>query len=151
MERKAITWGVYRDGLLGGWVAFDLHTSNAHCVFKKGETRTESFFGHKTTIPALTQIATDLFAVGVPRIGMLVFRSNRALQSLIKALGGDIEAIYFNPRTMAGETVLPNGNTEPEPMLQYGLYRNTFGTPQAQGLTYNEWLSREKNEHHQAA
>ena len=145
MERKAVTWGVYRDGILGGWIVYEPTnrvTGNAHCVFKKGEGRHDSFFGHKTTVPALSLAFDEMFSIGVQRIGMLVFQSNRAVQSLIKALGGELEAIHFNPRDDQGRLVLLNAQTEVQPMLQYGVYRDTFGTPNARGLTYGEWLKQ---------
>lgn len=117
MNRQALTWGVYRDGELGGWVSYEPineTTGNAHCCFRK------AFWGTKTTGPALTQVATDLFAIGVERIGMVVPDDNHAIQSLVKRLGAEKEAYWFVARTPDGQRVTRNG--VPMPLVQYGLY-----------------------------
>ena len=56
-------------------------TATTHLLFRK------SFWGHKTTIPALTKVFTDVFDSGVQiiRAGMLI--DNHAIRSLARALG----------------------------------------------------------------
>ena len=81
------TWGVWGDDeALGGYARFErdpirLWTGNAHCVFRK------DFWGRRITVPALTQVAREIFAVGVERIQMGVFATNTAMQGLIAAAG----------------------------------------------------------------
>ena len=81
------TYGVRRDGDLGGLVVIervapDHPTAIAHLLFRK------SFWGHKTTIPALTKVFTDVFDSGVVNLRSEVFADNRAIISLITKLGG---------------------------------------------------------------
>lgn len=140
-HEQALTWAVYRDDILGGFVMYEPindSTGNAHCIFKKGANRAESFFGWKTTEPALTQVAADIFAIGVQRIGMCVFQTNGAIQSLIARLGGEAEAVIFNPRTIDGEVITING--EVVPMIQYGLYQANLGKPNKRSATYEDWV-----------
>lgn len=122
LERGALTWGVWRDGELGGWVAYEPiteATGNMHCIFRKGNRR-DSFWGQKTTVPALTQVVEQLWSIGVARIGMMVPTDNHAIQALIKRSGARREAVI-------SATFLPDGQTlsrggVPMTMVQYGLY-----------------------------
>gem|GEM_PF-1272088 len=84
------TWGIYRDEEIGGIVWVEQVSPivvAAHCLFKK------SFYGHRTTIPALNQIAAKLFAAGFEKIQMPTFADNHAIRSLIKKLGGKQEGL----------------------------------------------------------
>ena len=143
MNRTALTFGVWRDGVLGGMVAYeplDASTGALHCVFKKGATRADSFLGRKNTIPAAMAVFADLFAIGVERITMTVFQSNHAIQSLIKDIGGELEAIFFHPCTTDGQEIIHLYHGEPQPLLQYTVYASTFGKPNERGRTYNDWI-----------
>lgn len=127
LQRDAITWGVWRDGELGGWVSYEpisATTGNAHCVFRK------AFWGSKTvTLPALRQVASDLFATGVVRIGMIVPDTNRAIINLIQRLGGEKEAFWFIVRDEQGRRLTRQG--VPMPLVQYGLYASALAAETA--------------------
>lgn len=80
------TYGVRRNGDLGGLVVIErvvpAHpTATAHLLFRK------SFWGHTTTIPALTKVFTDVFDTGVQIIRSEIFADNNAMRSLARALG----------------------------------------------------------------
>ena len=82
---QVVTFAIWRDGELGGCVwAYPVSPIlvDCHCVFKK------SFFGHRTTLPALEQVKELLFNEGVEKIQMQVFAHNNAVRSLIRKLGG---------------------------------------------------------------
>ena len=117
LARRSVTWGVYRDGDLGGWLCYEPlneHHGNVHCVFRK------AFWGTKTTHPAITQVIEQGFAHGIQTVGMLVPMANRAIQDVIKRLGGVKEADIARIYTRQGEVITQGG--EPLPMIQYRLY-----------------------------
>lgn len=92
------TWAVYRDGELGGMVSYERWTDvlgTCHCLFKR------EMWGRKTTLPALQQIAAEIFAGGTTKIAMCVFSDNRAIKALIKDLGGVTEG-HYKQHTMRG-------------------------------------------------
>lgn len=98
------TWGVYRDGELGGYVRFERFpaqpwTGAAHCIFKK------DFFGRKTTLPALQMIAREIFGSGVQRIGLHCFVDNSSMRALIVKLGGRFEGELTKQVMRGGELV----------------------------------------------
>lgn len=81
---EVITFAIYRDNELGGYVRVVPMlpmACEAHCIFKK------SFYGTQTTLPALNDVARQLFDAGVERITMPVFAANAAIRALIKKLG----------------------------------------------------------------
>jgi len=80
------TWGVWRDGELGGLVTFERADARApagwtHALFK------QAFFGWKTTIPALRLVYGELFGRGVETIRGEVFEKNSAMIALARRLG----------------------------------------------------------------
>jgi RimJ/RimL family protein N-acetyltransferase len=96
------TWAVYRDGELGGMVSFERWTDvlgTCHCLFKR------EMWGRKTTLPALQQIAGEIFAGGTTKIAMCVFSDNRAIKALIKDLGGVTEGQYRKHTMRGGQLV----------------------------------------------
>ncbi len=111
-----ISWGISRDGILGGFVLLEPDPLrpwivHCHCLFRK------EFWGRKTTIPALRQVAAEIFSAGVERIEMRVFTSNRAIRALIPILGGVEEGVIRNQTKQ-------NGN--PIDMAVYGLNKADF-------------------------
>lgn len=84
MSEKVLTFGIYRDNHLGGYVRVCVQNPwmcEAHCVFSR------DFFGYQTTIPALNEVARQLFENGIERITMPIFAHNSAIKGLIKKLG----------------------------------------------------------------
>lgn len=87
LQRRAAgiqTFGVVRGDLLGGMVEVQMWNpihASAHCLFKR------DFWGSNTTIPALVDVASALFAVGVDRLTLQPFSDNLAMISLLKRLG----------------------------------------------------------------
>ena len=80
------TWGVWRGEELGGFVmfkrdAYRVWTGDAHTIFKR------SFWGWPTTVPALVEIARQIFRSGIKRIGMSPFETNHTIRSLISHIG----------------------------------------------------------------
>lgn len=127
LARRSVTWGVYRDGLLGGWLAYEPlneQHGNVHCVFRK------AFWGSKTTLPAIAEAINDIFGIGVLTLGMLVPMANRAIQDVIRRLGGVKEADIARLYTRDGQTLTQNG--EPMPMIQYRLYAEDWYAKQNQ-------------------
>jgi len=124
---RCITWGVYRDGELGGWIVYEPvtpTTGNAHCVFRKGTGRGNSFWGWKTTIPAISAALDDLFGIGVLRVGLLIQEENRTIESLILHLGAVKEALWYSVRGDDGQPLTKRGAVLR--FLQYGLYREQW-------------------------
>lgn len=100
--KQMTTWAVYRDGELGGMVSFQQWTpvlGTCHCLFKR------EMWGRKTTLPALQQIATEIFATGISKISMCVFSDNKAIIALVKDLGGVTEGRYRNHTMRGGKLV----------------------------------------------
>lgn len=97
-----ITWAVYRDGELGGMVTFQRWSpvlGTCHCLFKK------EMWGRKTTLPALQEIAQEIFDSGVHKISMCVFSDNKAIIALLKDLGGVTEGHYRQHTVRGGKLV----------------------------------------------
>ena len=89
-SRGRKSWGVVRDGELGGaitsqkvgGIAWDLH-----CIFAT------HFFGHKTTVTAIGLVMGNLFApppdgFGAEKISTEAFADNLALSGIVRALAG---------------------------------------------------------------
>lgn len=130
LARRSVTWGVYRDGLLGGWVAYEPLGETfgyAHCVFRK------AFWGHKTTGPALAQVITDLLGVGVARIIMTVPVTNNAVAGLIQRLGGEREADHHRVYLPDGQLLTKDG--APLALVQYGLNTAVWAERQQQAAS----------------
>lgn len=102
MNSGMLTFGIEKDGELGGIVIFEPANSVngfAHVTFKK------SFFGRKTTLPALIRVANKIFELGFKKISMLVFKSNSSVISLIKDLGAKREGLLKSHTLQNGELV----------------------------------------------
>lgn len=109
---KGLTYGVERDGELGGVVWVDMHAphlAEAHCLFKR------SFWGRRTVLPALNLVADGVFEAGVHKIIMPVFADNHAIRSVCKSLGGIQEAYYREHILRDGELI---------DMAVYSLYHD---------------------------
>ena len=110
------TFAIYRDHELGGYVRVVPLTAwscEAHCVFKR------EFYGYQTTLPALDEVARQVFEAGVTRITMLVYQTNTAIRALLKRLGA------FEEGRMR-ECARQNG--QPVDMLVYGLLKQEWET-----------------------
>jgi RimJ/RimL family protein N-acetyltransferase len=119
--RRAVTWAVYRDDELGGWIAYEPQnelTGTAHAVFKK------SFRGQGITLAAINLVAQQVFSEGIIRVQMMVREDNLAVQGLIERLGGEKEALWYKTYSDDGQVVTDNGKTVR--MIQYGLYRENW-------------------------
>lgn len=115
-EQGGVKYGVYRADEIGGciWVEpVNYRVVSAHCVFKK------EFFGHQTTLPALTQVADYLFAQGVKKIQMNCFDHNAAIKSLLRKLGTVKEGILRQQTTQNGK---------PIDILLLALYADTWNS-----------------------
>ncbi len=88
--REQQTWAVYRGDEIGGVITFERLSpiaGTAHCVFKK------SFWGRKTTLPATSEVARQIFAQGVEKLVFCVFEDNHAIRSLLRDLGAKQEGV----------------------------------------------------------
>jgi RimJ/RimL family protein N-acetyltransferase len=84
---RSKTWGVYRDGELGGCITYDQVSpivGTAHVVFKK------SFWGHATTFSALQLAMAECFE-SCQKLSQPVVSGNKAMISLLKKLGASTE------------------------------------------------------------
>lgn len=84
------TYGIYRDGELGGYVSATRNLSrdwiaSAHCIFRK------EFWGDDITTVSLRKVARQIFDEGAVKIEMWVFADNHAVKGLIARLGGKEE------------------------------------------------------------
>jgi len=78
------TWGVWRDGELGGVVCVDKVSpivASSHFLFKK------SFWGSETTVAAVEQVFQEVFDTGIERIVSVVFRDNANVLGFARRLG----------------------------------------------------------------
>lgn len=99
-------FGVYRDGELGGilmcegrgpWVC------QAHCIFKRGIDRRDSFWGHQTTVPALQLGIEKAWEMGYTKVQAVFFDDHRAMIRLMEELDAVQEAIYQRQAIREGE------------------------------------------------
>lgn len=112
------SWAVYRDGELGGLVTFvpeNTVTGITHCIFKK------SFWGHKTTVPALRLVYSEIFAEGFHKVCSLAFRDNVQILHMARTLGGEKEGI-LREHTMRNEELTD--------MMIIGLTKTQFDEAQ---------------------
>lgn len=96
------SWAIYRGDELGGMVSFERWTPNtgtAHCTFKR------SFWGWKTTLPALQKIAAEIFASDVHKLVFMVYEDNHAIRSLLKQLGAVQEGLVRDATKREGKFV----------------------------------------------
>lgn len=114
LQMEAHTWGVYRDGELGGLICIEKRTpvlAQTHLIFKK------SFWGRATTETAIREVYDRVFQDGVLKIGSYVFQNNHAIISLAKAIGAREEGVLRN-QTMQ--------NGKPVNMVALGLLKEDF-------------------------
>lgn len=101
-DQIEMSWGVSRDGELGGVVTF-LPASEivgyAHTVFRP------DFWGHHITIPALRQVADQIFEAGYSKIAMTPFADNFAIGAVLKKLGAVREGVLKRHTMRNGELV----------------------------------------------
>lgn len=111
-----VSWGVWRDGILGGVISLDPDVDrpwivHCHCVFRK------AFWGYDTTIPALRAVAKEIYEAGIERIEMRVFSNNRAIRALVQKLGGVEEGVLRAQTKRGGENI---------DVVVYGMTRQEF-------------------------
>jgi RimJ/RimL family protein N-acetyltransferase len=116
MEAPHITsWGVWRDGELGGVIWFERVgiAGIVHVVVKR------SFWGAETTGPALSAVATEIFAEGsgVRKIGALFFADNHAVRAAVQRFG-------FQREGLLRAQTLRDG--QPVDMEPWGLLKEEF-------------------------
>jgi len=83
-----VSWGVYRDGELGGCIIATpgvADIAELHILFKR------SFWGRATAEAALRQVVRRLFASGCPKLETTCFADNCAVIALCRRLGGKVE------------------------------------------------------------
>lgn len=109
------TWGVWRDGELGGLVVITPVSPvlvESHCLFKR------TFWGHDTTLEALRQVYTQVFARGgIEKIFSVAFRDNAQLLGLARKLGAQKEGVLRRHTRRLGEMV---------DMIAIGLLKEEF-------------------------
>jgi RimJ/RimL family protein N-acetyltransferase len=102
MAIRARTWGVYRDGRVGGVLWFE-QTSPvagiAHAIFSR------SFWGSKTTVPAMSAAVAAVMDSGVRKISAIVFADNHAARGIYRRLGFRDEGILRAHTMRRGEMV----------------------------------------------
>lgn len=90
LRSDSVNFGVYRDGVLGGWIGGPILSPTlceGHCLFKKGTSPSNSFWGRSTTVPAVLQAAAWMWALGIRRIICPVFEPNRLMIGLLEHIG----------------------------------------------------------------
>ena len=83
-DGSIINFAIYRDFELGGYVKVvptGPITCDAHCIFKR------DFYGTQTTLPALNDVARQLFEAGIERITLSTLAQNAAIRALLRKLG----------------------------------------------------------------
>lgn len=83
------TWGVYRDGELGGVISFQQISpvvGTAHATFKK------TFWGQATSVPALQLASAEMFQT-CQKVALPVFGNNKSMLGLLAKLGAKKEGI----------------------------------------------------------
>lgn len=94
------TWGVWRDGDLGGMISFRPVTpllGMVHCLFKRG------FWGHSTTLPAMRLVLDEIFAGTTTKITASVFADNAQIRALLRELGTEDEGTLRAHTTRNGQ------------------------------------------------
>lgn len=113
-QSQAKTWGVWRDGELGGLVVVKEISpvlAESHCLFKR------SFWGHDTTLAALRAVYAEVFATGIEKVFSVAFRDNAQLLGLARRIGAQKEGILRKHTRRGGELV---------DMIAIGLLREDF-------------------------
>lgn len=89
-QRKQQTWGVDRDGELGGLVTFEAWnpvSGTIHAMFKR------SFWGQGIARDAISQVLAGIFERGYQKIVGLPYNDNDAILSLLKGIGFKREGV----------------------------------------------------------
>lgn len=113
-ESTEKTWGVYRDGELGGMISFQQYTGwlgTAHCVFKP------DFWGRAITRPAVELALKEMFGSGIEKLSFYVFSDNRAIRSLLSEFGATVEG-NLKRHTMR--------NGKPADMVALAIFKEKF-------------------------
>jgi RimJ/RimL family protein N-acetyltransferase len=104
LARSAVNIAVTRDGVLGGVIIIEEVSESVcsgHCLFKK-----PTFWGHDTTIPAITQAAEVAFtSLGFKKIAMNVFEHNTAMRAVLDKLGVKQEGLLRSHTTQHGKPI----------------------------------------------
>lgn len=138
---EVLSFAIYRDHELGGYVRVvpTLPMSvEAHCIFKR------EFYGYQTTLPALNDVARQLFEAGIERLTLPVFAHNTAIRSLLKR-GGAVEEGCLRAYTRQ--------NGQPVDVIIFGLLRSDWETKQnsAPKLDSDEWPQQHQQSDSEAA
>jgi RimJ/RimL family protein N-acetyltransferase len=89
LSARCRTWAVYRNRELGGLITYEALSpivGTAHCTFKK------SFWGSKTTVPALEQAIAEMLAES-PKLSLPVMQGNKAMIALLARMGATQEGV----------------------------------------------------------
>jgi hypothetical protein len=108
------TWGVYRDGILGGMISA---TKESECVAVAHMLFKQSFFGYATTVPAGRMVFDAIFKSGIRRIEGTPFEENQSMIKLAYAFGFEREGT-LRSRTMS--------KGRPRSMVMMGLLAEDF-------------------------
>jgi RimJ/RimL family protein N-acetyltransferase len=140
MSERSRTWGVWREGELGGLIVFARESpmmGATHVVFRK------SFWGPTTTLTALHAVYRQVFDSGITKICGVVFKDNHAVRALARRGGGREEGVLTG-QTMRGG--------KPVDMVMLGMTREEFefyGTDHGDRITGGNvgQLGGGKNQH----
>lgn len=108
------TWGVWRDGELGGMLSFRQLSpwlGVGHCTFRK------DFWGRATTRPAVEQALKEIFDSGIGKLTFAVFSDNAAIRSLLSEFGASSEG------TLRGHTMRQG---KPVDMTMLAIFADKF-------------------------
>jgi RimJ/RimL family protein N-acetyltransferase len=122
------TWGVWRDGELGGLIVWEPWPMPgigvSHALFKR------EFWGRATTHTALVSVYRELFDGGVRKILGFPFRSNHAIVGLGKALGARTEGVLRQQTLQGGR---------PVDLVILGLLKEDFERCQSDSPRPSSW------------
>ena len=97
-----LSWGVLRDGEIGGLVTFEPInpvSGTIHLLFRK------EFWGKATTDAAMKLICADIFGRGYNKITSLVFADNNAIIAMAQRFGGKREGVLRQQTKRGGAFV----------------------------------------------
>jgi RimJ/RimL family protein N-acetyltransferase len=109
-----LSWGVLRDGELGGMVTFQPVNPTVgvmHVLYRK------EFWGKAITDASMREICRDIFGRGFNKITSLVFADNNAIIAMAMRGGGKREGL-LRQQTMRGG--------KPADMVAIGILREDF-------------------------
>lgn len=118
LQERARVWGVWRRTAegeeLGGLVTFEPANpvmGVTHVVFRK------SFWGRDTTVEALRQAYSLVFASGILKISSVVFQDNHTVRALARRGGAREEGIFLGHTLRGGK---------PTNMVALGIRKEDF-------------------------